>query len=88
MKQFDLVQDKDGNIGIITEFKNEHNVFVRYLSCNGAGMYCINKDCAEYDSLTHPTTANVWLRYCFTQIILRITSYIRKRWRYLETRRL
>ena len=82
MKQFDLVIDDSNRVGIVTNINTLHNVYVKYLSHNGEGIYCLVKDCYSYDNLRHPTTsADIRLRYRFAQIISRITSYIRRRCR-------
>jgi hypothetical protein len=80
MKECDIVIDDDGDIGIIVDDSDSHNIVVKYLSCKGCGFYCIDSSCDKYDSdLRLHTTADIRLRYRFAQIIQRITSYIRKR---------
>ena len=45
-----VVIDADGDDGIITEIEDSHNVWVNY-GCNGSGVFCMDKDCKDFDQL-------------------------------------
>lgn len=51
----DKVRDEDGNIGIIEEADDPHNIVVRYLpteeSLGGVGLYCVVEGCKLYTYL-------------------------------------
>lgn len=44
------VQDKDGDIGIITEIEDIHNIYVD-LDNGGKAIYCMDKNCDTYENL-------------------------------------
>ena len=52
------VSDEDGDNGIITEIYDSHNIMVVYYNnenndttTGGSGLYCLEKDCKDYDKL-------------------------------------
>jgi len=48
----DRVIDDAGNVGIVCDSTDPHNIYVEYENENGGGgYYCIVPSCAEYDPL-------------------------------------
>ena len=41
------VIDNDGDIGIVTECKDAHNINVKYKN-GGAGLHCLQEGCEEF----------------------------------------
>ena len=50
IKVGDKVINKDGDIGIVVNMENLHDVEVEYLG-GGVGLYCIDKECPDYEGL-------------------------------------
>ena len=47
------VQDSDSIKGIVSDIKDIHNVYVLYGKggVSGSGLYCLDKNCNDYDPL-------------------------------------
>lgn len=41
------VQDGQGNIGVVKEIQDEHNVFVEYANGEGSAIHCLVEGCTE-----------------------------------------
>ena len=54
IKKGDIVRDKNGDVGKVTNAKDTHNIYVDFPN-GGSGLYCINKDCEEYSPLEKET---------------------------------
>lgn len=44
------VIDGQGMVGVVKEFQDIHNVWVKYEN-GSSGVYCLDKNCKDYDPL-------------------------------------